>query len=259
MSGEKGDNTPKGKKKGLVSKEIKLPPPDDSTRVVVRLLDGKRLLASDLETGKSDPVGFVWVGYDKKEPDWSRYSEHDSCIHLTKTCKTTIDPIWNENITFPFELSKPEDLNDMRCVILVRDEDEDENGGPEPVYQNLGRVEISMKDVIAKGKVIKHSIVSRAETYSLLKFGRMSKVDGFIRIAVSIFFSETDVKSFFESFGSSVKSVNDFTSQLQQMIKTGTVDPRASVKCLRTTSTLSASKGDRHICLQNSLHSSLTN
>ncbi len=37
-------------------------------RIVVRLLQAKNLLASDKETGKSDPVGFIWVGPRTIEP-----------------------------------------------------------------------------------------------------------------------------------------------------------------------------------------------
>ena len=33
---------------------------NDTTRLVVRVLDGKDLLASDIMTGKSDPICFVW-------------------------------------------------------------------------------------------------------------------------------------------------------------------------------------------------------
>jgi hypothetical protein len=37
-------------------------PGSDLTRCVVRVFDGESLLASDAETGKSDPVCFIWVG-----------------------------------------------------------------------------------------------------------------------------------------------------------------------------------------------------
>lgn len=32
------------------------------TRVVVKVIEGKDLLVSDLPTGTSDPMAFVWVG-----------------------------------------------------------------------------------------------------------------------------------------------------------------------------------------------------
>ena len=38
---------------------------NETSKIVLTLIDGNKLLASDVETGKSDPVGFVWVGYNE--------------------------------------------------------------------------------------------------------------------------------------------------------------------------------------------------
>ena len=48
-----------------------------NTFITVRLIEGKQLLASDLETGKSDPVCFGWCSSvaDANPPDLDRFIE----------------------------------------------------------------------------------------------------------------------------------------------------------------------------------------
>lgn len=65
-------------KAGLKTKDVdknhwsanKKPVKPTQTQVIVRILEGKNLLASDLDTGKSDPQCFVWLYKDgDEEPD----------------------------------------------------------------------------------------------------------------------------------------------------------------------------------------------
>ena len=88
------------------------------SRFLIKILKAENLLASDAETGKSDPICFVWCGLpnevptlDKTEPrkDLEKTitknedvdkSNNGNNIQRTKVLKERIDPIWNEEKTF---------------------------------------------------------------------------------------------------------------------------------------------------------------
>lgn len=150
------------------------------SRLVVRVLEGKNLLASDIETGKSDPVCFCWVGGVDETPNWdvtatngrgpggdhnlehqleqlhqgedgfddniretytggggkqklqqgqgqggnSGLDDNIQRVFLSKCCKTTIDPIWNEDVLVPVNISDMNGLVNMNCIVSLKDEDE---------------------------------------------------------------------------------------------------------------------------------------
>lgn len=218
----------------------KIDPP--FSRIVIRFLDGKQLLASDVVSGKSDPVGFAWCGYRGAEPqrhEWNEFLSENSGILTTKTCKTTVDPIWNEDLTFPIDLTDLDGLAEFRCLIHVRDEDE--NTPNVFTYEDLGMVEISLKDIIARGKVIKNSIVDSSKKYDLQKTLDMRRVDGSIRLTISIFFLEDDVKDHYSRLGSDIANVEKFTSQLQKCLKSGGLPSKDDA--LNTTSISEGSRG----------------
>mmetsp|Transcript_5595 Transcript_5595/g.9183 ORF Transcript_5595/g.9183 Transcript_5595/m.9183 type:complete len:687 (-) Transcript_5595:185-2245(-) len=160
------------------------------SRLVIRFLEGKSLLASDIETGKSDPVAFVWVGSNEDTPDLSSAEEAESGILKTRVCPTTVDPIWNEDVIFPMDVSEIDQLLDLKCLIYVRDEDIEEDGSTS--YDELGMVEFSMKHLITKGKAMKNSIVESARWYSLKKSPGMRKVDGTVKLTISLMFGSED-------------------------------------------------------------------
>lgn len=103
------------------------------TQLIVRLLRGHSLLASDIQTGKSDPVCFIWIGLDNQPAtcDVNKYTFYQS-----KVMKTTCDPIWNEDITIKIDMSNIDDLLRMKCIIFVRDEDINDDGSIS--YDDLG-------------------------------------------------------------------------------------------------------------------------
>lgn len=134
---------------------------NDQSRLVVRFLDGQNLLASDVETGKSDPIGFIWCGsIGEKLPlldsldslplltsktYMNNYNNSGNVttsgtvgggIMKTKVCPCTVDPIWNEDVIVPIGkfLSSATANNNlgmfsgMRLIVLVRDEDLDSDG-----------------------------------------------------------------------------------------------------------------------------------
>lgn len=73
-----------------------------NTRCVLRILEAKDLLASDANSGKSDPVCFVWCGPEGMEPDFDAEGDKKSIeergIRMTEVKNTTLEPIWNEEI-----------------------------------------------------------------------------------------------------------------------------------------------------------------
>ena len=131
-----------------------------NSRLVVRILDGSRLLASDLETGKSDPVCFVWYGPQDEMPSTeSMVREDQNRILKTSVCPTTVDPIWDEELAFPIDMStiKLADLINFWCFIFVADYDESTDPSTETVsvsYDALGQIRIPFKEIIENGKVV---------------------------------------------------------------------------------------------------------
>ncbi len=151
-----------GKKTGLKIKEIdsshwtiKKQSLPSSSHLTLRIIDGTSLLASDVITGKSDPVCFVYLSYPgSEEPNLDNAVQQQSCVTpktdltenkecfplndneetekennlvtrvekeeipvvMTKVCATTTDPIWNEDIYFPIEITTIKDLIDLKVI-----------------------------------------------------------------------------------------------------------------------------------------------
>jgi len=160
------------------------------SRLVIRFLEGKDLLASDIETGKSDPVSFVWCGPINETINLEEADFPESGILRTSVCRTTINPIWNEDVIFPLDVTEIKSFNEMKCLIYVRDED------PHPdsptTYDELGMLELPFKDIISKGKALKNSIVISGTWYTLGKSPGMRKVDGQVKLTLSLIFSPED-------------------------------------------------------------------
>ena len=166
------------------------------SKIVITFLDGNNLLASDLNTGKSDPVGFVWCGYESSTeslPQWDDYNKPESGIILTNVCNTTCDPIWNEELTFPIEIPRIECISDIICRIAIRDEDVDSTGGK--TYEDLGQVKIPLLDVITKGKPLKNSYILPPTKFILEKITGMHRVDGYIRLKIALIFSPLTIST----------------------------------------------------------------
>jgi hypothetical protein len=188
------------KKKGLktrdVSKEhfssgVKLHEPKVS-RLVVRMLQGKDLLASDVETGKSDPVAFLWLGPLQEQVDVNDDSRNGGKYNflLTKVCPTTIDPIWNEDLLFELDILSLTSLLELKCVIFIRDEDQIEDRGIS--YEDLGMIEFPLQEIIQQGKALKNSIVLSATWYDLKKTIGMRRIEGKIKLTISLIFANED-------------------------------------------------------------------
>lgn len=170
------------------SSGVKLNEPKFS-RLVVRFLEGKSLLASDIETGKSDPVCFVWCGPTDENPDLNNFADESSGITLTSVCPITVDPIWNEDLTFRLDVSDITELIYLKCAICCRDEDIIDGNIS---YDELGMIEVPLKDVIQKGKACANSIVMSAAWYKLNKGPGMRRVDGSLKLTISIIFGADD-------------------------------------------------------------------
>lgn len=212
------DSPKKNKKTGLKGKTIRIPKKLDPTAsfIAVRLISGENLLASDVETGKSDPVGFIWVGLplNEKPLNFDNFADLNSGIKMTETCKTTLNPIWKgcelkskgttlakyesltrdsndlDHMIFPIDISDLDILFTHQCIIQIRDEDTDENGLL--FYQDLGMVEISISNIISEGKPLKNAITFGPKTIKLDKVKGMRRVDGNIKVKLSLVLSEND-------------------------------------------------------------------
>ena len=167
------------------------------SRIVIRFLEGQSLLASDLDTGKSDPICFIWFGSLLSDAPSLEELESNESVKRTKVCPITTDPIWNQDITIPLGnlVNDTKALANMRILIFVRDEDKIllADGKEGANYDELGLVELFMKNIIVEGKQLKSSIVQAASWYSLKKSPGMRRVDGKIKLTVSLIFVETDV------------------------------------------------------------------
>lgn len=168
------------------------------SRLIIRIIEGSRLLASDVETGKSDPVCFLWVGPISENPKvpYSSSAEaadvsNEFSYQTTAVCPTTIDPIWNEDIVFELDMSDVNQAINQKCVIYVRDEDKlpDDEG---TTYDELGMLEFTLKEIISRGKAQRSSIVRSAQWYDLKKSPGMRKVEGRLKLTITMIFSPED-------------------------------------------------------------------
>jgi hypothetical protein len=161
------------------------------SRLVIRFLEGKNLLASDVETGKSDPVAFVWCGPNAESPNLEEADHPESGILRTSVCPTTINPIWNEDVIFPLDVTDIKSFMDMKCLVYIRDEDLGTGEGM-VTYDELGMLELPFKDIFVKGKSLKNSLVVSGTWYTLNKSPGMRKVDGSVKITLTMIFAPED-------------------------------------------------------------------
>jgi hypothetical protein len=218
---------------------IKDPVNDSYSKISLTLLEASSLLASDVETGKSDPVAFAWCGYkdSKGEPtglQWDSFAAENSGILSTKTCYATCDPVWNEEVIFPIQIANLESLIDLNCIILIRDEDRSDSNPAEVTYENLGEIEIPVSEIISLGKPLKsNSIIMPVQRFPLRRSTGMRRVDGAIKIKASIILSNADI-IFLSDYiketvavpeSSEFKLVDElnknFIKTLQMIVKTG--------------------------------------
>ena len=117
------------------------------TRCVIQIVKAANLLASDAETGKSDPVCFLKFCSEGEVPKWDDFASSDSGILSTAVIKACTDPIWNSYHTFPLILDHYNDLLNATIHLLIRDEDINEDGSRS--YDDLGQVVWSIVDLIS--------------------------------------------------------------------------------------------------------------
>jgi hypothetical protein len=221
----------------------------DTTRCVVRVLEAADLLASDAETGKSDPLCFMWIGhraatpvFDLADPVSGRLVGPGEGVLTTAVVPKTINPVWNSDHIF---LLGPDvdaaSLMLYKLAILVRDEDIealpaavtsgpvslqeenktaghinaseiapasfDDNSGAIVSYDPLGAVEITFKDIFRQGKKVNGSAIILGPIWKpLKKFDGMRRVEGRIKLSVSIIFSESDLDLMRQSLDLSVEA-----------------------------------------------------
>lgn len=199
-------------------------PGSDLTRCVVRVFDGESLLASDAETGKSDPVCFIWVGPDSAEPVWDAEGEIGPVpaegVLTTAIIPATTDPIWRSDHTF---LLNPPDMNALlscRVAVLVRDEDVDETTG-RLSYDPLGHTDIPLREVITKGKKVAGNAIVYGPFWRTLQKGPgMKRVDGRIKFTITIAF-EADSADLMRSCGLSGPTA---LSELVDRVQSSTIN-----------------------------------
>lgn len=187
------------------------------SRLVVRFLEGKELLASDIETGKSDPVSFVWCGPINDTPNLEEADLPESGILRTSVCPTTISPIWNEDVIFPLDVTDIKSFTEMKCLIYVRDEDLGAGEGGMTTYDELGMLELPFKDIYTKGKAFKNSIVISGTWYTLAKTPGMRRVDGQIKLTISLIFAPEDNDVILKQLPSPAESTNFSRSSIHQL------------------------------------------
>jgi hypothetical protein len=204
------------------------------SRFAVRIIEGQRLLATDMDTGKSDPVCFVWCGMrDEKSPEWNKITEdnaEENRVVLTEVCKTTCNPNWNEDLTFPLEVHDITQLENMKCIIFVRDEDRDANDAVS--YENLGMIEFNLDEFIKEGRALTYSIVKSAAWYDLKKSPGMKNVDGSLKLTISIIFAQSDVASIVEQLAPEKKDMPNISCGrlVQDKVKGKLTDPNVTGK-----------------------------
>ena len=169
------------------------------SRIVIRILEGRSLLAADFDTGKSDSICFIWFGSVLSDAPSLEDLELNESVKRTKVYPCTTDPLWNQDITIPLGnlVNDIKALANMRILIFVRDEDRkilaDGNEGID--YDELGFVELFVKNIIVEGNQLKSSIVQVASWYTLKKSPGMRRVDGKIKLAASLIFVDSDLSS----------------------------------------------------------------
>lgn len=257
------------------------------SRLVVRILDGTNLLASDIETGTSDPICFVWCGFDDETPD-AMVSPAKSPTHedkldetlgdtekvetrwlTTSVAQRTTNPIWNEDIVFPIDASDIMSLANMKMLIFVRDEDLHPDGAT--TYDDLGMIEYSIMDLLLTGRAMQNSIVKSAASYELKKSPGMKRLDGSIKLTLSLIFVPEDSAAITEQLQATdlINSANPLLRQggvaqmLQQVMKASRKDglpsiaqsSRVSTRSARPQSANSLRSSDSSVSLQSSVTS----
>jgi C2 domain len=205
----------------------------DGTRLVVTILRGKGLLASDTLTGKSDPISFIWCGPSElstdvgvANDDFMDATDEKECINMgifrTQVCPRTLEPVWNEDIVFPLSITDSYSLSHLRCIIYVRDEDIDEssNGDDRVSYDDLGMCEISVKDILMNGRVGKQSIVLVSKQLDLRSSPRMKKTaEGYIKVTCALVFDEKDTRRMFPEVAEGIGSLGEFLQIFQYQLR----------------------------------------
>lgn len=201
----------------------------EGTKLVVTILHGKGLLASDIYNGKSDPVCFLWCGLtsDFKSVDnlmaiTSQVECNKVGIKRTKVCPTTLEPIWNEDIVFPLVINNVELFSQMRCIIYIRDEDINTEDciDEEFSFDELGMCEISMSDIIMNGKVGKQSIVFASKQLDLKSSPKMKKnAEGYVKVTCSLIFDENDTVKVFPEIASDIRTLEVFLQRYQRLLR----------------------------------------
>ncbi|CAM9565022.1 unnamed protein product, partial [Hapterophycus canaliculatus] len=153
------------------------------TRIVVKVLEGKNLLVSDLLTGTSDPLVLLWVG---SHEEGNVDLKQDRRVQSTEVCKHTVDPVWDAEFVFPLAIQSVHDVMNGRVNLLVRDRD-DADGDVH--YVDLGQASISLATVVTEGNIMAHThlIQLPARWYSLQPCRRMKRCRGALKIAVGFF------------------------------------------------------------------------
>ena len=212
----------------------------DGTRLVVTVLRGKGLLASDVLTGKSDPISFVWCGPSEvsvttgaSNDDFMDTTDERECIERgifrTQVCPRTLEPVWNEDIIFPLSITDSYSLSHLRCVIYVRDEDIDDSCDDDSrfSYDELGICDISIKDILMNGKVGKQSIVLVSKQLDLKSSPKMKKTaEGYLKVTFALIFDEKDTRRMFSEIADDINSLGDFLQKYQSQLR-GTAQHRA--------------------------------
>ena len=208
--------------------------PMKGTHLVVTVIDGKGLLASDAWSGKSDPICFLWCGPYPENMEGNDGSDahmdattFDECgplgILRTKTCTQTLDPVWNEELIFPLAIEEINSLTKLRVIIMCRDEDwNDDPDNPEgeqlQQFDDLGICEISIRDVVVFGKAMPaaKTIVDANHQFEL-KRGRKMDINakGSLRITTKIIFDEQECEKLYSQVGGAVKNLSDFIQTFQ--------------------------------------------
>jgi hypothetical protein len=205
---------------------------NEATGIAITLFEAERLLASDITnstTGSSDPVCFVWCGYEGTTPNWDDYANPQSGIQLTKTIYSTLDPKWNETLFFPIEISDMHALLDLKFMIRVRDEDinVDPNNADAThlTYDELGVVEFDVKSLNIRA--IKNTLVSKPDWFKLKEIADMSttsknilKKEGRLKLQIKATVMDKDVQHMLEGKdGAATKKAGGAEELIKQMLE----------------------------------------
>jgi len=229
-----------------------------SSRCVVRLLSASDLLASDADTGKSDPACFVWFGNTNSVPSfdgpWDEESIAERGIIVSTTQHCTLEPIWNEDIYFPIDLSEGSltALIDTKIMVVVKDEDADEDGNQ--AFDNLGFIEISFKEQFLNSKLKNgNSLADISRWHTLKPYKGMKKVDGKIKLSITLVFEadaqpllkNRECSSFKELYDLISKTLNPPPTGSGGSASNGNLNTSRSLSPLMTGRSMSAVKAQR--------------